>query len=116
MHRWNSWSWLTYSCSWCKFILCNENKIFIIITFLLKIPPQEVLTRDSVTVKVDAVIYYHVFNPVKGVINITDLKKSTKLLVAATLRKILGMKTLQELLTDRERISSDIQVKTLWLK
>ena len=58
----------------------------------------------------DAVVYYHVFDPITAVISVTNLSNSTKLLAATTLRKILGAKLLQELLTDRENISHNMQV------
>ncbi len=78
-----------------------------------KVPPQEILTKDSVTVTVDAVVYYRVFNPVASVISVANAQYSTRLLAATTLRNILGMKTLQEILTDREHIANNMQVRTL---
>lgn len=58
------------------------------------VPPQEVLTRDSVTIVVDAVVYYRVFNPENAVLNINNYNGSTQLLAATTLRNTLGTKTL----------------------
>lgn len=69
------------------------------------VPPQEVLTRDSVTIVVDAVVYYRVFNPENAVLNINNYNGSTQLLAATTLRNTLGTKTLAELLADRSGIS-----------
>ena len=77
---------------------------------ILQVPPQEILTKDSVTVTVDAVVYYRVFNPVASVISVANAQYSTRLLAATTLRNILGMKTLQEILTDREHIANNMQV------
>ena len=76
--------------------------------FLFK--KQEILTRDSVTVSVDAVVYFRIFNAVISVINVEDAAKSTKLLAASTLRNILGTKSLHEILSDRESVAILIQV------
>jgi len=66
------------------------------------VPPQEVLTKDSVTIAVDAVVYYKVENPLFSVCNVCNASKSTKLLASTTLRTILGTHSLQEILNDRE--------------
>ena len=68
------------------------------------------MTRDSVTVSVDAVVYFRIFNAVISVINVEDAAKSTKLLAASTLRNILGTKSLHEILSDRESVAISIQV------
>ncbi|CAF0774360.1 unnamed protein product, partial [Didymodactylos carnosus] len=73
------------------------------------VPPQEILTRDSVTVSVDAVVYFRIFNPIISVTNVENARYSTQLLAATTLRNILGTKTLQEILSDRENISHAMQ-------
>ena len=83
-------------------------KINAIFFYFLKVPPQEILTRDSVTVAVDAVVYYQISSPMSAVINVSDYAKSTKLLASTTLRTILGTKTLAEILSDRETIAVDI--------
>lgn len=102
-----------------------------------KVPPQEILTKDSVTVSVDAVVYFRIFNAVISgnyliykiplvfvsiwihffifnnffkVINVEDAAKSTKLLAASTLRNVLGTKSLHEILSDRETVATLIQV------
>ena len=71
------------------------------------------MTKDSVTVAVDAVVYYRISNPWISVINVENAARSTQLLAQTTLRNILGTKTLSEILTDRESISSMMQVTTL---
>jgi erythrocyte band 7 integral membrane protein len=76
----------------------------------LDVPPQEVLTKDSVTITVDAVCYYRTFNPVLTVTNVENAQYSTKLLAATTLRNILGTRTLQEILQDKEAIAHTMQV------
>ena len=68
------------------------------------------LTRDSVTVSVDAVVYYRVSNATVSVANVENAHHSTRLLAQTTLRNILGTKTLHEILSDRESISSSMQV------
>ncbi|KAK3590595.1 hypothetical protein CHS0354_001619 [Potamilus streckersoni] len=78
-------------------------------TFSYDIPPQEILTKDSVTVAVDAVIYARIFDATTSIINVENAHESTKLLAATTLRNILGTKNLNELLTDRESISHSMQ-------
>ena len=77
-------------------------------TVSFDVPPQEILTKDSVTVAVDAVIYYKINSPMAAVCNVSDYAKSTKLLASATLRTILGTKNLSEILSDRENIAEDI--------
>merc|ERR1719458_1801737 len=78
-------------------------------TITLDVPPQEVLTRDSVTVSVDAVVYYRVSNPTISVANVENAHHSTRLLAQTTLRNILGTKNLHEILSDREGISGSMQ-------
>ncbi|CAH8587746.1 unnamed protein product [Schistosoma turkestanicum] len=78
-------------------------------TVTFAIPPQELLTRDSVTVSVDAVVYYRVLNPVASVLNIEDAARSTRLLAQTTIRNILGTKDLAQILMDREEISTAMQ-------
>ena len=77
-------------------------------TISFDVPPQEILTKDSVTVAVDAVVYYKTQNPLAAVCNVADYAKSTKLLASTTLRNILGTKNLTELLSERESIARDI--------
>lgn len=72
------------------------------------VPPQEILSKDSVTVAVDAVVYYQISSPMAAICNVEDYAKSTKLLASTTLRTILGTKSLSEILSDREQISVDI--------
>jgi erythrocyte band 7 integral membrane protein len=60
-------------------------------TITFDVPPQEILTKDSVTVAVDAVVYFRIFDPVASVINVENVNYSTRLLAASTLRNILGL-------------------------
>jgi len=77
-------------------------------TVSFDVPKQEVLTKDSVTVYVDAVVYYNIQKPLDAVCKVENFDKSTRLLAATTLRTILGTKNLTELLSDREAISKAI--------
>jgi len=78
-------------------------------TVSFDVPPQEVLSRDSVTVSVDAVVYYRVSNPTMATNNIEDYSHSTRLLAATTLRNVLGTRNLAEILSERESISRVMQ-------
>ncbi|XP_052787994.1 mechanosensory protein 2-like [Mya arenaria] len=78
-------------------------------TVSFDVPPQEVLTKDSVTVAVDAVVYYRVYNAATSITNVEDANRSTRLLAATTLRNVLGTKNLSEILADREAISHQMQ-------
>ena len=77
-------------------------------TVTFDVPPQLVLSMDSVTVTVDAVVYYKINNPMFSVVNVANAEVSTKLLAATTLRTILGTKTLRQILSDREEIADQI--------
>ncbi|VDL89262.1 unnamed protein product [Schistocephalus solidus] len=79
-------------------------------TVTFDVPPQEVLTKDSVTVAVDAVVYYRIYNPVVAVTNVEDADRSTRLLAATTLRNVLGTRSLSEILAERESISGSMQL------
>ncbi|CAI4233248.1 unnamed protein product [Auanema sp. JU1783] len=70
------------------------------------VPPQEILSRDSVTVCVEAVIFFRVSNPVISVTNVNDAQFSTRLLAQTTLRNVLGTKTLSEMLSERDAIAA----------
>ncbi|XP_041368262.1 mechanosensory protein 2-like isoform X4 [Gigantopelta aegis] len=78
-------------------------------TVSFDVPPQEVLTKDSVTVAVDAVVYYRVQNATMSITNVEDSNRSTRLLSATTLRNVLGTKNLAEILSERESISHLMQ-------
>ncbi|XP_046357596.1 band 7 protein AGAP004871-like isoform X2 [Haliotis rufescens] len=79
-------------------------------TISFDVPPQEVLTRDSVTVAVDAVVYYRTSNATASITNVEDSSRSTRLLAATTLRNVLGTKSLAEILSERETISQSMQM------
>lgn len=78
-------------------------------TVSFNVPPQEALTRDSVTVTVDAVVYFRIQNATVSVTNISDAPGSTKLLAQTTLRNMIGTKNMSEILMDREGLSAQMQ-------
>ncbi|KAG8007967.1 Erythrocyte band 7 integral membrane protein [Nibea albiflora] len=78
-------------------------------TVSFDIPPQEILTKDSVTVSVDGVVYFRVSDPIASVANVSNADFSTRLLAQTTLRNVLGTKNLSELLSDREGIAHSMQ-------
>jgi len=91
-------------------IPCVDNYLKIDLrTVSFDVPPQEILSKDSVTVAVDAVVYFRVSNPISSVVNVEDANRSTKLLAQTTLRNVLGTKSLSEILVERENISHSIQ-------
>jgi regulator of protease activity HflC (stomatin/prohibitin superfamily) len=78
-------------------------------TVTLDVPPQEVITKDNVTIKVNAVVYFNVMNPVDSVIKIADVFSATSLYAQTTLRNILGQHELDEILAQREKIGQALQ-------
>ncbi|XP_026473513.1 band 7 protein AGAP004871-like isoform X1 [Ctenocephalides felis] len=78
-------------------------------TVSFDVPPQEVLSKDSVTVSVDAVVYYRINEPLNAVVKVANYSHSTRLLAATTLRNVLGTRNLSELLSEREAISNAMQ-------
>jgi len=87
----------------------DEFKVVDLRTLSFDVPPQEILSKDSVTVTVDAVVYFRVQDPTMSILNVENYKRSTELLAATTLRNILGTKTLSEILSHREEISAGLQ-------
>ena len=73
------------------------------------VPPQEVITRDNVPVRVDAVIYFRVMDPQKAVVEVQDFMFATAQISTTTLRSVLGQADLDELLTQREQLNQKIQ-------
>ncbi|TNN07699.1 Band 7 protein [Schistosoma japonicum] len=78
-------------------------------TFTFDVLTQDVLTRDSVTVAVEAVVYYRIFDPVLSVVNVKNANYSTRLLAQTTLRNVLGTVDMCALLTEREHIAALMQ-------
>ncbi len=85
-------------------------------TITFDVPPQEILTKDSLTITVDAVCYFRTFNPTISVTNVENAQYSTRLLAATTLRNMLGTRTLQEILQDKESLALHMQVSYVNIK
>lgn len=75
----------------------------------MEVPPQDVVTRDNVTVKVNAVVYFKVVNPTKAVIEVTNFLYATSQVSQTTLRSVLGEVELDELLSQREKLNVRLQ-------
>ncbi|XP_023344687.1 band 7 protein AGAP004871 [Eurytemora carolleeae] len=73
------------------------------------VPPQEILTKDSVTVFVNAIMYYKVKNATSAIANVDDYGGSARLLAATTLRNVLGTRNLGDILSERESIAQEMQ-------
>ena len=76
---------------------------------VLDIPPQDIITRDNVSVKVNAVVYFRAIDPQKAIIDVEDFFYATSQLAQTTLRSVLGQSELDELLADRDRINNELQ-------
>ncbi len=78
-------------------------------TLVLDIPTQDLITRDNVSVKVNAVLYFRVLDPERAIINVENYMEATGQLAQTTLRSVLGQHELDELLAERERLNADVQ-------
>ncbi len=78
-------------------------------TIVLDVPPQDVITKDNVSVKVNAVVYFRVFNPLNAVLQVENYIYATSQLSQTTLRSILGQVELDELLSEREKLNQQLQ-------
>ncbi len=78
-------------------------------TIVLDVPPQDVITKDNVSVKVNAVVYYRVLDPKKAILEVQDYQYATSQLSQTTLRSVLGQCELDELLSEREKLNSKLQ-------
>ncbi len=75
----------------------------------LTVPPQEVITRDNVTIKVTAVVYFYVVDPAAAVVNVVSFLQDTTQIGQTTLRNVLGQSELDELLSQRNKINRELQ-------
>jgi regulator of protease activity HflC (stomatin/prohibitin superfamily) len=78
-------------------------------TLVLDVPSQDLITRDNVSVKVNAVLYFRVIDPQKAIINVENYMEATGQLAQTTLRSVLGQHELDELLAERDKLNDDIQ-------
>jgi len=79
-------------------------------TVVLDIPPQDVITKDNVSIKVNAVVYFRVVQPEKSIVEVQDYLFATSQLSQTTLRSILGQSELDELLSQRDKINRELQI------
>ncbi len=77
-------------------------------TLVLDVPPQDAITRDNVSVKVNAVIYFRVMDPTKAIVEVEDFMYATSQLAQTTLRSVLGQVELDSLLSERDRLNTDL--------
>ncbi|MCL7487721.1 MAG: slipin family protein [Desulfobulbaceae bacterium] len=76
---------------------------------VMDVPSQDVISRDNVTVRVNAVLYFRVIDPEKAIIQVEDYFNATSQLAQTTLRSVLGQHDLDEMLTEREKMNADLQ-------
>ncbi len=78
-------------------------------TVTLDVPAQECITRDNVTIKVNAVVYFRVLDPGKAIIQVEDYRRATWLIAQTTLRNVIGQSELDDLLAHREKVNEQLQ-------
>jgi len=78
-------------------------------TIVMDVPSQDVISKDNVSVQVNAVVYFRVVDPEKAIIQVEDYNMATSQLAQTTLRSVLGQHELDEMLSERDRLNSDIQ-------
>jgi regulator of protease activity HflC (stomatin/prohibitin superfamily) len=78
-------------------------------TVAFEVPPQDVITRDNVSVKVSAVLYYRVIDPRRAIVQVENYQYATLQLAQTTLRSVLGQAQLDDLLAERERLNQQLQ-------
>ena len=78
-------------------------------TRVLDVPPQDVISRDNVSVRVNAVVYYRVIEPEKAIIQVEAFEQATSQLAQTTLRSVVGQHELDQMLAERDRLNADVQ-------
>ncbi|MBB2206054.1 slipin family protein [Gluconacetobacter takamatsuzukensis] len=76
---------------------------------VIEIPSQDVISRDNVSIKVDAVLYFNVVSPERAIIQVQNYMPATQMLAQTTLRAVLGQHELDEMLAERKKLSTDVQ-------
>ena len=94
------------------FVLFPIDRVVVVSLRLIAfdVPPQEIITKDNVSAKVNAVTYFRVVDPVKALIQVQDFQYATSQMAQTTLRSILGEMELDDLLSQREKINSQLQI------
>jgi len=78
-------------------------------TIVIEIPTQDVISRDNVSMKVDAVLYFRVVDPERAIIQVEQFLPATNMLAQTTLRAVLGQHELDEMLSERQKLNADVQ-------
>jgi regulator of protease activity HflC (stomatin/prohibitin superfamily) len=78
-------------------------------TFVLEVPPQDIITRDNVSVKVNAIVYFRVLDPTRAIIAVQNYYDATRQLAQTTLRSVLGQAELDDLLSERDKLNARLQ-------
>ena len=78
-------------------------------TIVLDVPPQDIITRDNVSVKVNAVVFFRVLDPRRAIVDVENFNYATSQLAQTTLRSVLGQAELDDLLAERERLNRELQ-------
>jgi hypothetical protein len=78
-------------------------------TIVMDVPPQDVISRDNVSVKVNAVVYFRVVDPSRSILQVANYYEAISQLSQTTLRSVLGQHELDEMLTEREKLNTDLQ-------
>ena len=78
-------------------------------TIVMDVPPQDIITRDNVSVKVNAVIYFRVMDPLRAIVEVESFNYATSQLAQTTLRSVLGQADLDDLLSERDRLNRELQ-------
>ena len=78
-------------------------------TIVMDVPPQDIITKDNVSLKVNAVVYFRVVQAEKAIVDVADYLAATSQISQTTLRSILGQSTLDELLAERDKINRELQ-------
>ena len=78
-------------------------------TVVLDVPPQDIITRDNVSVKVNAVVYFRVVDPIRAIIEVQNYLYATSQLAQTTLRSVLGQAELDDLLSERDKLNAQLQ-------
>jgi len=78
-------------------------------TIVFEVPPQDVITRDNVSVKVNAIVYFRVIDPIRAIVAVQNYYDATRQLAQTTLRSVLGQAELDDLLAEREKLNTQLQ-------
>jgi len=78
-------------------------------TITMDVPPQDIITRDNITVKVNAVVYFRVMDPIKAITDVEDFYYATSQMSQTTLRSVLGQSQLDDLLSKRDELNAELQ-------